>query len=103
LLKYALNLNPMTNGASELPVGAVMTIGGANYLTLTYKENIYATDISYIPEVSGDLQTWNSGLGYIAPVSVTDSLDGATETVIVQDLKPADGASRFIRLRVTRP
>jgi len=103
LLKYALDLNPMANGVSGLPVGAVMAIGGTNYLTLTYTQDIFAADITYVPEVSGDLQTWNSGLGYVAPVSVTNNGDGVTETIIVQDLTPMGSAPRFIRLRVTRP
>ena len=103
LLKYALNLSPWANGMGAMPAGAIMTIGGTNYLTLTYTQNIFATDITYIPEVGGNLQTWNSGLGFIAPVSVTPNADGVTESVVVQDLTPEGAAPRFIRLRVTRP
>jgi sugar lactone lactonase YvrE len=36
LLKYALNLNPFTNGTSGLPVGSSVTIGGRIYPILTY-------------------------------------------------------------------
>jgi hypothetical protein len=79
-----------------------MTIGGTNYLTLTYTQVISATDLTYIPEVSGDMQTWNSGVLYVAPISVTRKAGGLTETVVVRDLTPA-GAPRFIRLRVTGP
>ena len=104
LLKYALNLNPMVDGVSGLPVGSMMAIGGNDFLTLTYTQILLATDITYIPEVSGDMQTWNSGLLYVAPVSVTPNPDGVTATVVVQDLTPAGPASpRFIRLRITGP
>jgi subtilase family serine protease len=104
LLKYALNLNPLADGAGGLPVGSLIAIGGTDYLTLTYRQVILATDITYIPEVSGDLQTWNSGLGYVATVSVTPNADGVTETVVVQDMTPATpGTSQYIRLRVTAP
>jgi uncharacterized repeat protein (TIGR03803 family) len=103
LLKYAFNLNPWANGTGGLPVVSIMTIGGTNYLALTYIENIYASDLSYIPEVSGDLKTWNFGAGYVSPVSVTPNADGVTESVIVQDLTPIGNRPRFIRLRITGP
>jgi hypothetical protein len=104
LLKYALNLNPLGNGQSGLPAPSTMVIGGTTYLTLTYNQVIQATDLTYTPEVSGDLQDWNSGLGYVAPVSVTPNGDGVTERVVVQDLTPVSaGAPRFIRLQVTGP
>jgi uncharacterized repeat protein (TIGR03803 family) len=103
LLKYAFNLNPLASGISAVPMGSVMSIGGTNYLTLTYTQDIFAGDIAYIPEVSGDLIKWNSGPGYTAPVSVTPNGDGVTETVIVRDATPMGAAPRFIRLRVTGP
>jgi hypothetical protein len=104
LLKYALNLNPTVNSANGLPAGSMITVGGTNYLTLTYTQVIPATGITYTPEVSGDMQTWNSGPLYLAPVSTTPNPGGVTETVVVQDLTPASpGAPRFMRLRVTGP
>lgn len=103
LLKYAFNLNPWASGVSALPCGSMMAIGGTNHLTLTYIQDLYATDITYTPEVSSDLHTWNSGLGYTAPVSVTNNADGVTETVIVQSLVPKGSAPGFIRLRVVGP
>jgi uncharacterized repeat protein (TIGR03803 family) len=104
LLKYALNLNPMANGAQSLPASSMMLINGNYYLTLTYTQALWAGDISYIPEVSGDLQTWNFGPGYLAPVSITSDGDGLTETVTVQDLVPMEnGQPRFIRLEITVP
>jgi hypothetical protein len=104
LMKYALNLNPNTDGVSGLPVGEPMQIGGANYLTLKYTQVIAATDITYTVEVSGDLRTWNSGPGYTATVSAVNNPDGVTQTVIVQDLTPVtSGSMQFVRLRVTMP
>ena len=103
LMKYALNLNPMTCGAGGLPVMGVVTINGSNYLTLTYTQVISATDITYTPEVSGNLQTWNSGSGSIATVSVTNNPGGVTRTVVVRDLTPmTPGGGQFIQLKVTQ-
>jgi uncharacterized repeat protein (TIGR03803 family) len=105
LLKYALNLNPYANGCEALPTGATASIGGTNYLTLSYIQCPWDSDITYIPEVSSDLEHWNSGPQFTAPVSVTTNADGVTQTVVVQDLTPIGSVpgGRYIRLRVTRP
>ncbi|MEI8340912.1 MAG: hypothetical protein WCH43_05160, partial [Verrucomicrobiota bacterium] len=103
LMKYALNLNPKTNGLAGLPVGAVAATGSGNYMQLTYTRPISAPDLAYIPEVSGDLNNWYSGPGYISTVSVTNNPDGLTQTVVVQDLTSVNSATRrFMRLRVNK-
>ena len=105
LMKYALNLDPLTSGDASLPVAGTTTVSGTKYLTITYTQVIAATDIVYTVEVSADLQTWNSGSGFTAQVSVTNNPDGVTQTVVVQDLTPLGNAERrFIRLKVaTKP
>jgi hypothetical protein len=103
LLKYALNLNPMANGVGSLPSGSVTTVSGSNYTTLTYTQDLYAPDMTYTPQVSGDMETWNSGAGYIVPVSATANGDGVTETVVVRAAAPQGAAPQFMRLMVTGP
>ncbi len=103
LLKYAFNLNPLANCVNAMPVESVMTAGGTNYLTLTYTQDIFASDVTYMPEVSVDMQNWSSGALYFSPVSVTPNADGVTETVIVQDLAPMGASPQFLRLMVTGP
>jgi hypothetical protein len=104
LLKFALNLNPWTDGVAGLPQPGTVTVGGTNYLSLTYTQVIGATDITYIPEVSVDLKTWNSGTGCTSVVSTTNNLGGLTQTVTVQGLIPLGGAPReFMRLEITGP
>lgn len=105
LMEYALGLPPRTSGAQGLPVAGQITASGKQYLTLTYTSVIADTDISYVPQVSGDLTTWSSGPGYLASVSVTNNPGGLTQTVTVRDLVPigADLAGqRFVRLEVVR-
>jgi subtilase family serine protease len=105
LMKYALNLNPYADGVGGLPVAGIMTTGSGNYLALTYTQVLAATDISYIVEVSGDLQTWNSGSGYTLTPVVTPNGDGVTETVVVPAAGPLTSGTQcqFMRLRVTLP
>ena len=104
LVEYALNLDPEQANTQGLPVVGQTNVGGQQYLTLTYTAVIAATDITYVPQVCGDLTSWASGSGYIAPVSTTNNADGKTQTVVVRDLTPITNASaRFIRLEITRP
>ncbi len=104
LMKYALNLEPKVNGTVGLPATSITATGGQSYLTLTYTKVIAATDITYTPQVSGDMQGWASGVGATTTVSVTNNPDGRTQTVVERDLTPASGsAKRFMRLKVTRP
>lgn len=101
LLEYALNLNPRSAGVAGLPAVGTTTVGGSRYLTLAYTRVIAATDITYVPQVSGDLIAWSSA---VTTVSVTNNADGVTQTVVVRDSTPTTGAgARFLRLMVTRP
>jgi len=98
LMEYALNLDPKVPGSSGLPVAAVEN----GMLTLSYTQVKAATDISYIPEISTDLVTWNQGSGYLSMLQTTGS--GTTQTVKVGSLiSPSTAPKQFIRLRVTRP
>ena len=104
LMKYALNLHPMTNSVNQLPVTSITSSNGNNYLTLAYSKVILSSNIVYTPEVSSDLQTWYSGAGSLQLMSVTNNADGVTQTIVVQDRQPLSANSkRFIRLTVTKP
>ncbi len=103
LAEYAFGANPKVADLGSLPVASIQNLGGTNYLTITFDQVLYDTDISYTVEVSGDLVSWDSGVGFTAPVGPpVDNGDG-TETWTVQDLVPCDLITkRFIRLRITR-
>ena len=104
LLEYALNLSPTTPGVIGLPTVGKIVVSGNSYQTLTFTKVIANTDITYVPQVSPDLVTWNSGASYVATVGTTNNADGVTQTVVVRDLTPITGeAQRFIRLAVTMP
>ena len=104
LMEYALNLDPQTAQSTGLPTVGQTIIGGGQYLTLTYTQVIAATGITYLPQVSGDLNTWNGGSGYTVAVSRTNNADGVTQTVVVRDaVALGAGGRRFMRLAVSRP
>ena len=104
LLEYALNLDPKKPGTLGTPTVGQTTVSGQQFLTLTYTRVLSATGITYSPQVSGDLGTWNGGTGYTVAVSTTNNADGVTQTVVVRDTVPTTGANRrFARLAVSRP
>lgn len=100
LIEYGLNTNPNTNSRDSQPV---VGIEGAN-LTLTYRQNDLATDLTYSIEESIDLATWTP-----APATLlTISDDGATRIVKASIPIPSAGGSGpapyiMVRLRVTLP
>ncbi len=104
LLEYALGLSPRSVDTNGLPTVGKTTINGNTYLTLTCTQVFANTDITYMPQVSSDLATWNSGANYVATVSAQNNPDALGQTVVVRDLTPLAAAGRrFIRLKVTMP
>lgn len=99
LMKYALALQPKTQGASGQPVLGRMALNGKTYGTLTFTQQSALTDISYNVQVSSDLKTWQSG-----SLNAMRMDDGTTNTAIFRDLTAIEDApKRFLRLSVTRP
>jgi hypothetical protein len=98
LLAYALLLDPAAARSSDVP----HAVASNGHLYLSYYSWAIVTDVSFVVEVSTDLQTWHSGPGYTTTITdVTDSRGG--HTVVVQDTLPGSARKHFMRLRVTQP
>ena len=97
LLEYAFGLDPTRADVSSLPVVSMQN----GYLTISFIQRVAPTDLTYTVEVSGDMNTWNSGSSYTTQVSAT-AINSATQRVVVRDDTLDTAASkRFIRVRVT--
>ncbi len=97
LLAYALQLDPSTAQVSNVPHATIQN----GHLTLTYVVPSAITDVTFIVEVSTDLQTWNTGAGYTSVISTVAGTTG--QTITVQDALPSTARKHFMRLRVTNP
>jgi hypothetical protein len=103
LLEYALDSDPMSDSSHRLPSGAteLIEVDGVtdHYLTLTFRRNLAASELTFTVELSGDLTGWNGNTA--VPVSTTDHGDGTATEVWRAPLPLNDDSSQFVRLRVT--
>jgi hypothetical protein len=98
LIKYALGLNPTNFDAEPAVAGSIQPDGGTNYLTLTVARTAEVTDITYLVEVSSDLNTWVSGS------TNTVTLTNTATLLVVRDNVPVPAASPlYMRLRILPP
>lgn len=96
LMKYALALEPMVCGSADLPYPDKQD----GYLTLTYRQNKQAGDITFTVE-AGDSLTGNGWQPATTEVSRADG--GDYWLVTVQDNTPISSSQcRFMRLKVGR-
>jgi hypothetical protein len=96
LLAYAFGLTPFQSAAGFVPTATI----ASNRLRLTYRQATAASDITYVPEVSGDLASWISGTTTL--VSTVPISAGLGSVTVADPVLFSSAARRFIRLRVTR-
>jgi hypothetical protein len=99
LLEFAFNLPPKTSGLIGSPFRSTQTVNNNKYLTLTFRRQLVAPELTYLPQTSGSLVgTWASDAVLIGnPITNSDG----TETVTYRDSTPLTNAGRrFMRLKV---
>jgi hypothetical protein len=94
LLAYAFQLDPAAAQQSDLPQPEVKN----GHLAMSYQVPSAITDVNFVPEVSADLQTWNSTSAAVQVVSNTVNATGTTIAVV--DCLPTTTKTHFMRLRV---
>jgi hypothetical protein len=98
--------------AQNTPVVAIQTNNGSQYLNLTFKRRAGVSNVTHTVEISGDLNSWQTGSTYSATNSLPNtaattelSRSGSpTETITVQSTTPITAApNQFMRVKVTSP
>lgn len=102
LIEYALGTDP--NNPNDNAMGMniwILNDAGNNYLAMAYRHRITAgLPLQYVPEVSGDKQTWVSDAAHVLSLGATP-IDVQFEWVTVRDTVPLSPTTpRFIRLTV---
>ncbi len=99
LAEYALGGEPAADSSALTPVGAFVSVGGADFATLTFTYPGTHEDVSRHVEFSGTLQAWDVPA---VLVSATWNPDG-TRTEVWRSTTPFPEATRlFGRVRFTR-
>ena len=112
LVKYALSMDPFTNGTATLPAGQFIVYPTGKHLSITFARDPTRNDIDLYVEVSDNLQAANwttvatslQGATFTGPglVSQTTNPDG-TITIEARDPIPlSDASRRYLHLRVAR-
>jgi len=103
LLEYALASNPLVNSTADLPNGEISLInvaGNTNpYLTITFRRQLAASDLTYIIELSEDLESWDPNTAIL--VSSSDNGDGTAAETWRAPLPTDQDPAQFVRLRIT--
>ena len=100
LLEFALNLPPKTSGLIGGPTLSTLTLNNNSYLTLTFRRQLVAPELTYLPQTSGTLTANWAGDAVLVGNPISNS-DG-TETVTYRDSVPiTSAAKRFMRLKVS--
>lgn len=96
LLAYAWGLTPFQPATAFLPASSI----AGNRLQLTFRQLTAASDVSYLPEVSGDLATWTSGT--TLPISTVPISAGLNSVTVADPVLLTSNPRRFVRLRLVR-
>jgi hypothetical protein len=102
LLEYALDLNPTAQDSSSLPSVETENDSGTDYLTLRYRRNLNAPDLTYTIVSSTDLSTWHAATVESDTVDTADpDGDGSSEIRKVRvAFSEAENGKLFLRLKV---
>ncbi|MCE9610692.1 MAG: M36 family metallopeptidase [Chthoniobacter sp.] len=109
LLKYALNLDPLSPALIGLPTATIEVnpADSARYLTFRYRRLLAPGSLQYQIETTSDLLDWTTTAADFEELApVVPNADGLTETVTIR-VKPAIDSpttpARSVRLRVLAP
>jgi len=98
LVENFTGLEPLVADRGAI-AAATVVVGDSSHIALTYPR-APGTGLSGIPEISTDLQTWHSGVTWLA-ISA-DATPDLPQNVIARSLATMNAAGReFLRLRVT--
>ncbi len=98
--EYAFGTDPRVPDAPPTPEAGFVTVEGETFATLTIRRRADATDISWTPEFSADLETWVAATEIVGtPMSHADG----TETVTWRESTPAGPGPRFGRITAATP
>ena len=98
LLEYAFGSPPSAADTSPVTFDQA-TVGPESFLRMTVPKNPNATDVTFIPEATSDL---NNPLSWSSAGLVIQS-DTSTQLIVRDNVPITSGSRRFMRVRIERP
>ncbi|HEY1121571.1 MAG TPA: GDSL-type esterase/lipase family protein, partial [Haloferula sp.] len=99
LLEFFAGFDPLVQQGNFMSSGKV-TVAGVDYYTITYPR-APGTGLAGVPEVSTDLQVWNSGATWIEKTANADP-DVLQQVTARSRAAIGSAGKEFLRLKVTR-
>lgn len=101
-LEYFMGLNPRGKDSENAVVGGTITIGGQQYLTITFRQGLSLTPATtFVVEGSSNLIVWDN---QTTQVGTTGNNGDGTQTVTFRDNVPISANTpRFLHLKVIVP
>jgi hypothetical protein len=99
LLKYAFDINPLVSNGSGGPALTFYSQSGRNYMALTYRRNIEATDLIYDVQVNSSLSpaSWTT---VVAPEEILGQDPSTGDLYIQRSIDITGMPEEFMRLNI---
>ena len=103
LLEYGILANPLSSEQStDLLQTKITTLGADTFLTLTYPERTPNGDLTYIPQLSNDLDAWREGGAHLIELNKVDQGNGSSLVTVRSNVPVTSAQIEFIRLKIIR-
>ncbi len=106
VFEYGTDSAPKSPGGARRPVRQVVNVAGSDYLALQFIKAKWATDVTFLVEVTDDLGGLWTQIDPGDPTYLISAQENVPSfglaTVTVRDLVPIGSVPRFMRLRVTK-
>jgi hypothetical protein len=100
LMEFAFGGEPKTADPQLVPDGLVSDFSGPDHLEFSYRRRTPADGLTYTPETSGNLVTWDPAPGQFVAISTLPAGTGFEE-VRIRLNDPVGTGPRYIRLKVS--
>ncbi|MEY3897308.1 MAG: hypothetical protein RLZZ214_2829 [Verrucomicrobiota bacterium] len=100
LLEYAFGTSPIAISDQYRPTVRESTVAAQSYLEITYRQNLDATDLTYVVRQSNDLVNWTTLTAAGGDITITPIGSSRLQTVAVR--APLVGTRQFLRIGVNK-
>lgn len=102
LVKYAFNLNPLVVNHATLPSAFIEPVASAHFLDIQFVQRNAPAAVSYTPQVSTNLLSWNSDPSQFLQVGTSASSNNVAMVTLRLLGSVEDSPGRFVRIAIQK-